>query len=217
MRIALLLGCAAGLAAGCGESFDGSNLYFTFAKLQALQTLADEDRQRAEDGQGGLCADDAYLAEHPDQDRPLEYRAWATINGGPVLLARFTVRECSFVVSDAVIKNAVTTLSYARDESGFPDARTGSDLYGVVDANINALPAGGVYMKTDVRLDKAREIFITRELRETDATAIPTASAVLMEGPLVATNGVLKAKLAKRVGDASGAVTVVVVDRAPVL
>jgi hypothetical protein len=213
MRIALLLGCAAGLAAGCGDYFDGSDLYFTFDQLAPLQTLTDADRAASAPG---ACADDAYLAQHPDEDQQLEYNAWATLNGGPVLIARFTVRECTFVVTDTDVKKAVTSVRYSRDPDGYPDPKTGSALYGVVNGIANALPSGGVAMKTDVRLDGASEIFVTREPVGRDpATATPTASAVLMEGDLVATSGVLKATLTKRLGGASGAVTVVVVDRSP--
>ncbi|HEY3359077.1 MAG TPA: hypothetical protein VGQ83_37855 [Polyangia bacterium] len=167
----------------------------------------------------GVCADEAYIAANPGQATDSEYRAWATINGGPVLLARFTVRECTFASGDKDLKNAITSIKYRRNaQTGYPAKATATEpasgLYGAVDTSLNAFLVGMGYMTTEVRLGGATEIFITKEPLGAPETASPSA-IVIMSGPLHQEGDVYNARLDKVSTSlaASGNVTAIVINR----
>jgi len=209
---------AALVGASCADSFTGTTLVFEFEGLPSLHRVDPADAWSADNPSGELCADDAYAAAHPDAvddlgvnfQRPFKYRAWATINQAPVLLAEFTVRECTVNYNDTVVKPAVTSVSYAREPKyGYPTG--GSEWYGVVNAVINSVPSGGATIATDVRLDQATEIFVTRDDASAAADAMP--GTVLMQGDLRRENLVYSATLAKVSGRAFGLVTAIPADR----
>jgi hypothetical protein len=169
----------------------------------------------------GLCADDDYIdgtrgfPAHSDQQPRYEYRAWATINGGPALLARFTVRECTVANTDNQLKKMITSIVYHRDPTyGYADRASKSAYYGVVDDVINAFPVGSAYMDTLVRMDNATEVFITEETLDAPETQGPDPRAVLMKGNLTQEGDVYSAVLSKlSLSGPSGHVTAIVVNR----
>ncbi len=209
------------LAAGsCTDYFKGTTLVFEFDHLPALHRIALADMYTTSNPTGEKCADDDYAAAHPDDvddqgnlQQPYEYDAWATINGAPVRLARFSVRECSLNSGDTTIKNAVTTVSYERlPPAQYQYPKRPSAWYGIVNQTVNSVPSGGATILTPVVIDQATEIFITREAAGVADTAGPEGT-LLMLGDVVHENLVYKATLAKVSGGASGLVTAIPADR----
>jgi hypothetical protein len=208
----------------CASSFDGTNVYFEFQKLAPLQRLLDADKTLNDQGvlaKAGICADDAYVAQyghdHPELFDAFEYHAWATMNGSPVRLARFTVRECTLANEDTGLKQAVTTVSFVRDDqTGYPKKGTGSQVFGVVDQTQNGYPMGGAYMTTGTRLGGATEVFITKEPVPAPGEDLDLRppSLVLMGGTVAEVSGIITGTLEPRVGLAHGMVTAIIVDRA---
>ncbi|MBI5482061.1 MAG: hypothetical protein HY906_24615 [Deltaproteobacteria bacterium] len=243
LALALLVAAVALGSDSCTDYFRGTTLVFEFDKLPALhripelpETLPDGldatdfkyDSTKNPDGtlknpEGALCADDAYATapEHADMldeldvpyQQPYEYHAWATINGGPVRLARFSTRECTTSNQDLTIKNAITTVSYVRlpeEQNAYPEKP--SAWYGIVNAVVSSVPAGGATILTPVRLEQATEIFVTREDAGVSDDSGPLGT-LLMQGELATENLVMTATLKKVSGSASGLVTAIPADR----
>ena len=218
-----LLAAVTVLAGGsCTDYFKGTTLVFEFdSTLPKLHQLNPTDLAN-----GDLCADDDYVKNHlTDVDQfnspyqlPYEYHAWATINGGPVRLVRFSVRDCTVNSGDTEVKPAVTTVSYTREPAYLSaNDKDGSLFYGAVDYFSAPVMLGGATMNTDVRLDQATEIFVTREEIPEGQTEVDLANGpqgtLLMRGDLVHENQVFTAKLDKVTGRASGLVTAIPADR----
>ena len=225
-RVSLvLLSLLASCALSCGDYFRGTTLVFEFDRLPVLHKLNPQDAYHPDNNPNGeLCAEDAYVAAHKNEtdqygalyQQPYEYHAWATINGAPVRLARFTVRECTVSIEDKEIKMAVTSVSYQRlppEQLGY--AKKPSQWFGVVNSTVSAVPASGAFIDTPVRIDEsATEIFVTRE-PENIADTLGPQGPILMQGKLVPRGeGVYAATLTRVTGVASGAVAAIPADRA---
>jgi hypothetical protein len=236
LALALLVAAAALGAGTCTDYFQGETLVFEFEKLPALHRLQPAPDPLPEGANpldyaydaklnpgGALCADDDYATNPAHVDvldkinvpyqQPFEYHVWATINDGPVRIAKFTTRECTTSNQDDVIKKAITTVSYVR----LPDAeyaypKKPSAWYGIVSDVVNSVPSGGATILTPVRLEQATEIFVTREDAGVADTAGPMGT-LLMRGDVVKKELVLTATLAKVSGLASGLVTAIPADR----
>jgi hypothetical protein len=154
----------------------------------------------------------------PYQQR-FEYHAWATINDAPVRIARFVTRECTTSNQDDVFKNAVTTVSYTR----VPDAQYAypqkpSEWYGIVNGVVNNIPSGGATIRTDVRMEGATEVFVTKETIPDGATEVDLAAGpagqLLMQGAVLKkSQGMMFATLNKVSGSANGIMTAIPADR----
>jgi hypothetical protein len=226
LTLAILVAAAALGVGSCADYFRGTTLILEFDKLPILHRILPADVWSEDNPTGALCADDDYVAAHPTEtddigslyQQRFEYHIWATINGGPVRLGRFSTRECTTSNQDTVIKGAVTTVSYVR----LPDAEYAypqkpSEWYGIVNAVVSSVPSGGVTILTDVRLEQATEVFVTRQAIPEGATEVDLATGpdgtLLMRGELVKQDLVLKATLAKVSGAASGLLTAIPADR----
>jgi hypothetical protein len=237
LTLALLVAAAALAAGSCSDYFRGMTLVFEFEKLPVLHRLpalpdplpdgtAPEDYAYAEgtNDAGAKCADDDYVAVARHQEmvddidvpyqQSLEYHVWATINGGPVRIARFVTRDCTTSAVDKIVKPAITTVSYTR----LPDAEYGypkkpSEWYGIVNQVVSSVPSGGATILTDVRLDDATEVFITREESATVTETSGPMGTLLMQGAVEKSSLVYKVTLKKVSGSASGLLTAIPADR----
>ncbi len=226
MRFCLLALLAFTAVTGCTDYFQGTTLVFEFDQLDPLHQIKPEDQYSTASGTGELCADDPYVAStwldvnqfNQRYQQPYEYHAWATINGGPVRLVRFTVRDCTINSGDFEIKPAVTTINYTRDPTYLSaNSEDGSHFYGSVNYVSAPVVLGSATMNTEVRLEQATEVFVTREEIPADATEVDLATGprgtLLMRGSLVRENQVITAKLDKVNGSATGLVTAIPADR----
>ena len=188
----------------------------TVIKLDPLvDWTADDQKALGETPVAGFCADDAYAAAHPEVAKPYEYQAWAMINGGPVRIARFTVRRCTSTFNDKQVKRMITSVHYTRDDKwGYPDRASASASYGVVDDVIDAFPVGAANFTTDVRFDGATEFFVTREPIDAPESDPPSIDQVLMKGTFTQNGDVYSAVLEKQtLNGPSGHVAAIVVNR----
>ena len=234
LALAFLVAATAATGGGCMDYFDGNTLIFEFEKLPVLHRLPlppdpfptdanplDYAYDAKLNPTGQKCADDDYAAAHPEgvdnlgvpYQQPYEYHAWATINGGPVRIAKFSTRECTTSNVDKIMKMAITTVSYTRlPEDQFAYPKKPSEWYGIVNSVVSSVPSGGATIRTPVRLEQATEIFVTREPAGVSDDLAPQG-ALLMRGDVVKDQLVLRATLAKVTGSASGIVTAIPADR----
>jgi hypothetical protein len=212
MRSLARLGALAALvgAASCTDYFDGTDLYFVLSgKLPIQDRIADADLTATPPV---VCADESYLVLHPEQRGAYEYHVWATVNGGPARLAKFTTRDCSYAALDPFSKPATTSVTYYRNAFGYPDESKGSALYGVLSGLVNGFQIGGTHFATDVRLENATEVFITREPRGIPDTTPPN-DYVVMRGDLRVEGSTLSATLNPVNGRADGTLVAIPVER----
>jgi hypothetical protein len=223
LMLAILAVLTALAGGSCTDYFQGTTLVFEFDNLPVLHKIRAQDQYSAVTGTGELCADDPYVAQTLDDvddfgnryQQPYEYHAWATINGSPVRLARFTVRDCSVNSADFEIKPAVTTPSYTREPAYLSaNDADGSKFYGSCDYVSAPILIGAATMTTEVRLGQATEVFLTREGEGLADDAGPQPDGVLlMRGDLRRENQVFTATLDKVNGNATGLVTALPADR----
>jgi hypothetical protein len=221
LMLAILAVLTALTGGSCTDYFQGTTLVFEFSSLPVLHKIREVDQYSAVTGTGELCADDPYVAKTRDEvdqfnnpyQQPYEYHAWATINGGPVRLASFTVRDCTVNSADFEIKPAVTTLSYTREPTFLSaNADDGSRFYGSCDYVSAPILIGSATLTTEVRLEQATEVFLTREAAGIGAEKGPEG-LLLMRGDLRRENQVFTATLDKVSGNATGLVTAIPADR----
>jgi hypothetical protein len=224
--LAILAALIALGSTGCTDYFQGTQLVFEFDNLPVLKKIRPEDQYAATTGTGELCADDTYVSQHLGQadqfnnlyEQPYEYHAWATINGGPVRLARFMVRHCTVNSADTEIKPAVTTISYNREPAYLSaDDKHGSQFFGSCNYVSAPILIGAATIYTEVRVDQATEFFLTREEVPEGQTEVNLANGpqgtLLMLGNVVHENAVYTATLDKISGNATGMLTAIPADR----
>jgi hypothetical protein len=221
LMLAILAALIALGSTGCTDYFKGTQLVFEFDNLPVLKKIRPEDQYSATTGTGELCADDTYVSQHLGQadqfnnlyEQPYEYHAWATINGGPVRLARFMVRHCTVNSADTEIKPAVTTISYNREILYLSaDDKHGSQFYGSCNYVSAPILIGAATIYTEVRVDQATEFFLTREAEGIGDDHGPEGT-LLMLGNVVHENAVYTATLDKVSGNATGLLTAIPADR----